>query len=74
MRAPDFWRHGGALPTLLLPAGLAFAAVGTLRRWIVKPWRAPVPVVCVGNLVVGGAGKTPVAIALARRLLDAGRA
>jgi tetraacyldisaccharide 4'-kinase len=38
-----------------------------------KPaFKAPVPVVCVGNFVVGGAGKTPTALALARALRAAG--
>jgi tetraacyldisaccharide 4'-kinase len=65
MRAPEFWRDDGALSRLLAPLGLALSAGARLRRLLVKPWRAPVPVVVVGNLVAGGAGKTPVAISLA---------
>ena len=47
-----------------------------LHRWrwaTASPLRVPAPVVCVGNLVAGGAGKTPVAIAVAERLLAAGK-
>ena len=33
-----------------------------------KPWRAPIPVICLGGLVVGGSGKTPATIALAKHL------
>lgn len=36
-------------------------------------FRPPVPVICVGNFVVGGAGKTPVSLEIARRLQAAGR-
>ncbi len=69
---PEFWHTGGVLPTLLAPLGWIFAAAGAVRRMTTHPWRATVPVLCVGNLVVGGAGKTPVAISLARRLAQLG--
>lgn len=70
--APEFWARSGLVPDLLQPLAWAYAAVGAARQAWVHPWRAPVPVICVGNLVAGGAGKTPVAIALARRLRASG--
>lgn len=73
MRAPDFWhRPGGVLPELLAPLGWAYGAVSQLRFAAARPMQGPVPVLCVGNLVVGGAGKTPVALALGRRLAEKG--
>ncbi len=68
MRAPDFWRTDGLAAWLLAPVGAAVAAVGERRRRRTVPWRAPVPVLCVGNLTAGGAGKTPTALALAALL------
>ncbi len=72
MRAPDFWARDGALPRLLTPLGQAYHLAGLLRRRLAAPWRAPVPVLCVGNLVAGGAGKTPVVLALITDLKDRG--
>ena len=77
MRAPDFWfsppRTPGLLARLLAPLGWLYAA-GTARR-LRQPGHVPtVPVICVGNLVAGGAGKTPVTLALAERLLARGHA
>ena len=69
---PEFWERPGPLPRLLAPLGWAYGALGRLRRAAAAPQRAPVPVLCVGNLVVGGAGKTPVAMDLARRLTERG--
>ena len=71
---PDFWAEPGLLPTLLQPLAWGYAAAAAARHAWTHPWRAPVPVICVGNLVAGGAGKTPVALALARRLGAQGRA
>jgi tetraacyldisaccharide 4'-kinase len=74
MQAPEFWDRPGLLPLLLAPLGAAYNAVGRLRRLVVSPWRAGVPVVCVGNLVAGGAGKTPTALAVAEFLEARGTA
>src|SRR5260221_1831907 len=71
---PEFWARPGLVPDLLQPLAWAYAAAGAARQAWTHPWRAPVPVICVGNLVAGGAGKTPVAIALARRLQASGHA
>jgi tetraacyldisaccharide 4'-kinase len=63
--APLFWgKPPGLVAHLLLPIGAACDAAGRLRRAMYRSYRPPVPVVCVGNLVAGGAGKTPVALAL----------
>jgi len=73
MRAPEFWDEApGLLAGLLAPVGAALDAAGRVRRCLVHPYRAPVPVICVGNLVVGGAGKTPVVLALIEQLRQAG--
>ena len=55
------------LPRLLSPAAAVFAQA-TARRVARLGWRAPVPVLCCGNAGVGGAGKTTLALDLARRL------
>jgi tetraacyldisaccharide 4'-kinase len=69
MRPPAFWRHEvrSPWPALLAPVGAVVAAV-TARRIARPGWRAPVPVICCGNVTVGGAGKTTLALDLARRL------
>jgi tetraacyldisaccharide 4'-kinase len=73
--APAFWaRRPGLLSELLLPVGASWEAAGRLRQAFARPYSPPVPVVCVGNLVAGGSGKTPVALALAAHLVSRGAA
>ena len=67
-RAPSFWWSPRRDPQALLlwPFSALYGAVAGWRMGRPPRARAPVPVVCVGNFVVGGAGKTPTALALAR--------
>jgi tetraacyldisaccharide 4'-kinase len=75
VRTPEFWREeaAGPWPRLLAPAGCLYALAGRAERAWTRPAKAPVPVICVGNLTAGGSGKTPVAIAVAKLLTAAGR-
>ena len=74
MRAPDFWRRGGGpLGAVLTPLGWGYGLATRLRLAMANPFKASVPVLCVGNLIAGGAGKTPVTLSLGRRLMDQGR-
>jgi tetraacyldisaccharide 4'-kinase len=77
-----WWGRPGPLARLLaaplLLAALLFRLGAALRGWLFdaglrRATRAAVPVVSIGNVAVGGAGKTPVAIAVAARLAGRGR-
>lgn len=75
MTPPRFWqfppKHPGILARFLAPLGWLYAGA-TARRVAAKGYRAGIPVICVGNLNVGGTGKTPTTIALIERLLARG--
>src|SRR5260370_25312524 len=72
MREPGFWhRPSSFVSLLLLPLGALYGAVGA-RRLEREGFDAGIPVLCVGNYHVGGAGKTPMVLALTRMLRDLG--
>lgn len=73
MKAPAFWAHDGGLALMLAPLSRLWALGSRWKRATTTAWRAPVPIICVGNLTVGGTGKTPAAIAIAHRLLASER-
>src|ERR1700683_1525830 len=69
MRAPAFWWQPGR-GLLLSPLS---AVYGTVAWWRMRSRGrdAGVPVICLGNLTIGGGGKTPTALAVGRLLLAA---
>ena len=72
MRSPSFWWEGSAYPAKLLqPLAVLYGAVAAWR--LDRPGRAVgIPVICIGDLTIGGAGKTPAALAIAEILAGAG--
>ncbi|QBK29494.1 tetraacyldisaccharide 4'-kinase [Roseitalea porphyridii] len=65
--APPFWyRPPGLQARLLWPASLVYGGIARRRMDRADPPAVDAPVLCIGNLTVGGTGKTPTAIALAR--------
>lgn len=74
---PGFWEERGAAALLLSPVAGLFLLLSTLRRQayrtgVLKRRRLPVPVVVVGNITVGGSGKSPFVQWLAGYFKDRG--
>ncbi|HEV7599388.1 MAG TPA: tetraacyldisaccharide 4'-kinase [Bradyrhizobium sp.] len=74
MHEPAFWYRPSSLTSrLLMPLGAVYGAVAA-RRLAREGLDAGIPVLCVGNYHVGGAGKTPAVLALVSLVRDAGEA
>ncbi len=72
------WQRLGGGALVLLPLAIIFLAATALRRalyraGILRSWKAPVPVIVIGNITAGGTGKTPLVIAVVEALRAAGR-
>ncbi len=73
MQAPKFWQKSdrkSIASIMLLPFAFIYKYIGIIRGEFVKPYKANIPVVCIGNIVAGGAGKTPVALFLGKYLKE----
>lgn len=72
MRAPAFWERQGWRSTALLPVAALYGAISSALRRRQPVYDAPIPVICVGNLTTGGAGKTPTVIKIIQLLQEGG--
>ncbi len=64
--SPSFWnKKRGAVSKILSPLAALYAFAGRVRRQKAKPYEAKIPVICIGNLMMGGVGKTPLAVSFA---------
>ena len=72
MKTPKHWDSNNLLSWLLLPLSYFYYLGFSVRKYQAKPAKLPIPVICIGNLTAGGAGKTPVALALGQMLKEKG--
>ncbi|MDS7596280.1 tetraacyldisaccharide 4'-kinase [Agrobacterium tumefaciens] len=69
---PFWWQKAGWQAWALSPFSLLYGRIAGRRMRTAKRATVPVPVICIGNFTVGGAGKTPTAIAVARAATSKG--
>ena len=73
MQAPKFWYRSRSWQAILLsPLGVLYAWATARRQKNARPTQIDIPVICIGNLNVGGTGKTPTTIAIAQMLTSRG--
>ena len=72
LKTPKFWRSLNIISISLLPVSLLYMLVSKLRYHLQVPRKFRSKVICVGNAMVGGSGKTPTVMALARFLSSRG--
>ena len=74
LKAPRFWykKSDTYLSNTLYPLSLLFRFGTKLRNFVSRKSISDIPVICIGNIVVGGAGKTPVALKLGSMLKKRG--
>ncbi len=74
MRTPEFWfKKRGVIKYLLYPATYLWKAGLYFNKLKSKPLNFPVPIICVGNIIMGGGGKTPLVIELSKDLNKQGK-
>ncbi|WP_165380387.1 tetraacyldisaccharide 4'-kinase [Candidatus Finniella inopinata] len=71
-KAPQFWHRDSFISHLLKPLSWIYYRLSCWKESHRKPYKVSVPVICVGNLVMGGAGKTPTVIAIVKILKEMG--
>jgi len=61
---PDFWQRRSLCAYALLPFSWLYILGHIIKRTLARPYKSTLPVICVGGVVAGGSGKTPVVHAL----------
>ena len=65
---PNFWKETNLVSILLFPISLIVKLIVLMRKTFIKELEFEIPVICVGNIYLGGTGKTPLAVALAKEM------
>ena len=70
---PKFWKSKNLISLSLIPLSLITQLIIFFKKLFTKVQNFKIPVICVGNIYIGGTGKTPLCISIAKELLVKGR-
>ena len=71
---PKFWeKKTSFLSIILYPLSLIFICLIQIKKRLVKVKKFKIPIICVGNIYIGGTGKTPLSIFLANEVYSNGK-
>ena len=70
---PKFWNHKNFISLSLFPVSLIIQLVILLKKKFTKVSSFKIPIVCIGNIYVGGTGKTPLSILVSKELSKIGK-
>lgn len=71
---PKFWdKKIGIISIILYPLSLIYLIIIYIKKKIIKVHKFKIPIICVGNIYVGGTGKTPLSILLANEIQKLGK-
>jgi tetraacyldisaccharide 4'-kinase len=71
---PKFWdKKNSIIAILLLPLSLVYVVLIFLKKFFTRARNFKIPIVCIGNIYLGGTGKTPAAILLTKKLQESGK-
>jgi tetraacyldisaccharide 4'-kinase len=74
LNKPKFWsKKNSFIAILLLPFSWIFLLLIFFKKKLIRPLKFNIPIICVGNIYIGGTGKTPTTILLANELLNLGK-
>ena len=70
---PKFWDHKNFISLSLFPVSLIIQLVILLKKKFTKVSSFKIPIICIGNIYVGGTGKTPLSILVSKELSEIGK-
>ncbi len=71
---PKFWdKKNNLISFILLPLSCLYLLIIFLKRKFIKVYKFKIPIICLGNIYIGGTGKTPLSILLASELSKSGK-
>ena len=69
-KRPKFWEEKGLLPLFLFPFSMVYNFILKIRQLFSTEKSYSIPIICVGNIYLGGTGKTPVSIQICQKLKE----